>query len=102
MAKGRIPDEQARERLILWIRRRMDEFGITPEAIAESIQQDLDNRPLYRDARGNEWSGKGEMPDWLRVAKNAGVNPDFFRIETVRQDAAASDKVDPKQLDLFF
>jgi len=30
MVKGRIRDEEARGRLILWIRRRMDEFGITP------------------------------------------------------------------------
>lgn len=102
MVKGRIPDEQARERLILWIRRRMDEFGITPEAIAESIQQDLENQPRYRDARGNEWSGKGEMPDWLRFAKNAGVDPDFFRIESPPQKAAANGKIDSTQLDLFF
>lgn len=101
MVKGMIPDEEARERLIVWLRCRMAEFGITPQAIADSIRQDLDNRPLYRDAFGNEWSGQGEMPDWLRAAKNAGVNPDFFHIEPKRQEAAASRKIDPRQLDLF-
>ena len=100
MLKGRIPDEEARERLILWIRRRMDEFGITPQAIADAIQQELAHRPRLRDARGNEWNGQGEMPTWLRAAKNAGVNPDFFRIES-EPPTTGSRKIDPRQLDLF-
>lgn len=81
----------------------MEEYGITPEAIAESIQRDFDERPIYRDARGNEWNGRGNMPDWLRAAKNAGVNPDFFLIETTRESTAASPdgKRDRRQLDLF-
>jgi DNA-binding protein H-NS len=78
---GRITDGEARERLIIWIRRRMDEFGITFDALAASIQHDLDNPPIYRDAKGNDWNGLGDMPDWLRAAKNAGVDPAFFRIE---------------------
>lgn len=102
MAKGTIRDEEARERLILWVRRRMDEFGITLQAIAESIQQDLANRPVFRDARGNEWNGLGEMPTWLRAAKNAGVNPDFFRIEPAPPTSTETRKTDPRQLDLFF
>lgn len=79
---GRIADGEARERLIIWIRRRMDEFGISFEALAASIQHDRDNPPIYRDAKGNDWNGLGEMPDWLRAAKNAGVDPAFFRIES--------------------
>ncbi|HJP60329.1 MAG TPA: H-NS family nucleoid-associated regulatory protein [Gemmatimonadaceae bacterium] len=102
MVKGRIPDEEARERLILWIRRRMDEFGITPQAIADSIQQDLENRPVFRDARGNEWNGQGEMPTWLRAAKNAGVSPDFFRIDRAPSATSEDGEIDPRQLDLFF
>ena len=31
-------DGQARERLVLWIRRRMDEFGITLEALEEALR----------------------------------------------------------------
>lgn len=80
----------------------MEEFGITPQAIAESIQQDLANRPVFRDARGNEWNGQGEMPTWLSAAKNAGVNPDFFRIEPAPQTPTETRKMDPRQLDLFF
>lgn len=101
MAKGRIADEEARERLIRWIRRRMDEFGITPQAIADSIQQDLEHRAVFRDARGNEWNGAGEMPTWLRAAQNAGVNPDFFRINPASHSEADRRKIDPRQLDLF-
>lgn len=78
--KGKIVDGEARDRLVIWLRRRMAEFGIAPEALAESIQHDLDNAPQFRDAKGNEWNGLGEMPDWLLAAKHAGVSADFFRI----------------------
>lgn len=60
----------------------MVEFGIAPDALAASIQHDLDNTPLYRDAKGNEWNGLGDMPDWMRAAKNAGVSAEFFRIDS--------------------
>lgn len=99
MVKGRIADEEARERLIRWIRRRMDEFGITPEAIADSIQQDL---ARFRDHRGNEWNGQGDMPTWLLAAKNAGVDPDFFRIDPTTPATTESSKAERRQLDLFF
>ncbi|WP_343676939.1 H-NS family nucleoid-associated regulatory protein [Paraburkholderia heleia] len=77
---GKIHDGEARERLIVWMRRRMAEYGITPQALADSIQHDLDHAPVYRDAFGNEWNGSGTMPNWLRAARDAGVSPDFFRI----------------------
>jgi hypothetical protein len=100
--KGKIVDGEARDRLIIWIRRRMEDFGITPETLAASIQHDLDHPPLYRDARGNEWNGLGDMPDWLRAAKHAGVSADFFRIEQKpAQPTGATGKTDPRQLDLF-
>ncbi|MEM5389780.1 hypothetical protein VSR68_40565 [Paraburkholderia phymatum] len=87
----------------------MEEFGISTEALAASIQHDEAHPPLYRDARGHEWNGLGETPDWLLAAKNAGANPDFFRIETwanaptpiATQPAAAQATDDPRQLDLF-
>ncbi|WP_239482893.1 H-NS family nucleoid-associated regulatory protein [Paraburkholderia sp. C35] len=116
--KGKIADGEARERLIIWIRRRMIEFGITFDALQASIQHDLDHPPLYRDARGNEWNGLGDTPEWLAAAKHAGVDPDFFRIESKptpsaptalhRQDSRAvgdaqvqSTAIDSRQLDLF-
>ncbi|WP_407672635.1 DNA-binding protein [Paraburkholderia gardini] len=59
----KLADGEARERLIIWIRRRMEEFGITVDALATSIEQDVANRPVYRDAKGNDWNGVGAMPD---------------------------------------
>jgi DNA-binding protein H-NS len=72
---------EARERLIRWLRRRMDEYGITVEAVAESISADKQaERPvLYRDAMGNTWDGYGDLPDWLRRAVAAGQKVDFYR-----------------------
>lgn len=106
--KGKILDGEARDRLIIWIRRRMEEFGITIEALAASLQHEVDNPPLYRDARGNEWNGLGDMPDWIRAAKNARANPDFFRIESkplapkVAEVKPSDTKPDSHQLDPFF
>jgi hypothetical protein len=37
--------------------------------------------PTKARGRGNEWSGQGDMPTWLTSACNAGVSPEFFRIE---------------------
>jgi DNA-binding protein H-NS len=106
--KTRIADDEARDRLILWLRRRMEEFGITTEALAASMAEDRLYPPLYRDARGNEWNGQGDMPGWLRAAQNAGVDPAFFRIEAkpaeLESDTGAQTeqtREEPRQLDLF-
>ncbi|AUT66281.1 H-NS family nucleoid-associated regulatory protein [Paraburkholderia terrae] len=106
--KGKIADGEARDRLIIWIRRRMEEFGISIEALSASIEHDKAHPPLYRDARGHEWNGLGDMPDWLLAARNAGVNPDFFRIETAPDvitpseiQSATTQLIDRRQLDLF-
>jgi DNA-binding protein H-NS len=80
MSKRKIVDEAARERLIIWLRRRMTEFGITPEALAASIAYDRDHPPLFHDAHGNTWNGEGEKPGWLTAAERAGFDPAFFRI----------------------
>jgi DNA-binding protein H-NS len=83
----------------------MEEFGITPQALADSIQHDLDHPPLYRDAKGNEWDGLGDQPNWLRAAQNAGVDPAFFRIEQPARRSSTtggdSKRIDPRQIDLF-
>jgi hypothetical protein len=98
---GRIGDGEARDRLIVWIRRRMEEFGITIDALAASIQHDVDHAAVYRDARGNEWNGIGDMPTWLRAAQNAGVSPDFFRIGPAESPLPGKFAGDSRQLDLF-
>jgi DNA-binding protein H-NS len=99
--KGKIADGEARERLIIWIRRRMAEFGITPQALAESIESDLKHPPIYRDAHGNEWNGEGQVPHWLSAARNAGVDPEFFRIAEERETRTNQTPRNPRQLDLF-
>jgi DNA-binding protein H-NS len=106
--KTRIVDDEARDRLILWLRRRMDEFGITVEALAASIAEDRLYPPIYRDARGNEWNGQGDMPGWLRAAQNAGVDPAFFSIEAKPAELESGSgaeqqrtRNDARQLDLF-
>ncbi|MGF6915935.1 hypothetical protein [Paraburkholderia sp. 40] len=103
---GRIVNGEARDRLILWIRRRMEEFGITPQTLADSIQRDLDQPPLYRDARGNESNRVGDPPHWLCAAQNAGVDPGFFRVgpplaPELTTGRADGKELDPRQLDLF-
>ncbi|MFL9890586.1 MULTISPECIES: H-NS family nucleoid-associated regulatory protein [Burkholderiaceae] len=74
-------DGNARERLIVWIHRRMDEYGITMEALAESIEADAaaTRAVMYRDAYGHTWDGHGDKPDWLARAIYAGQNIDHFR-----------------------
>ncbi|MFM0406324.1 H-NS family nucleoid-associated regulatory protein [Paraburkholderia dipogonis] len=72
------PDAQTRERLILWIRRRMDECGITESALQAALEND--QRQLrYQDAFGNVWSGDGELPAWLKRAVAAGQSIEHFR-----------------------
>ena len=74
-------DGNARERLIAWIRRRMDEYGISMETLAESIEADAaaTRAVMYRDAYGHTWNGHGDKPDWLARAIYAGQNIDHFR-----------------------
>jgi DNA-binding protein H-NS len=93
-------DGGARNRLVIWRRRRMAEFGITPETLASSIEADAAHAPVYRNAHGNEWNGKGNMPEWLAAAKHAGVNPDFFHVsgDHERSDLAR----DPRQMSFLF
>lgn len=74
-------DGEARDRLIRWILHRMDEFGITHTALAESIEDDLQNEQAvsYRDAWGNTWNGDGDLPEWLQRAVAAGQSIEHFR-----------------------
>ncbi|MEI6001037.1 H-NS histone family protein [Paraburkholderia bengalensis] len=76
-------DEQARERLIAWIQRRMDEFGITVDALRHSLAEDEKNARAirYQDAMGHVWDGRGDLPEWLRRAVASGQSIEFFRCE---------------------
>ena len=83
MAKRTLEGE-ARDRFIQHLRNKMDEYGITLEDLAAAT---VAAKPIYRDAKGNEWNGKGDRPAWLQAATNAGASLDFFRItETSPRD----------------
>jgi len=76
-------DGEARERLIRWIRHRMEEFGITHAALAQSLDSDLKKQQAvsYRDAWGNTWNGRGDLPEWLQRAVAAGQSIEHFRCD---------------------
>jgi len=80
---------EARERMIVWIRNRMAEYGIGIEQLEASIQADKDKirPPMYRDATGNVWDGQDEMPSWLKRAQNAGVPISFFLIDSPQDES---------------
>jgi len=74
---------EARERLILWLRRRMQECNITLDALQHALEHDIDEQKSirYRDAGGNTWTGLGDQPEWLRRAVAAGQSIDHFLCE---------------------
>lgn len=75
-------DEEKRQRIIAYIRHRMDEYNISLEHLAESIAEDKKKiKPiLFRDAYGNTWDGEGDMPDWLKRAVHAGQSIEHFMV----------------------
>jgi DNA-binding protein H-NS len=74
-------DGEARERLIVWMRDRMERAGITLEALERELIADTRAAfaVQYRDAYGNTWDGAGVMPTWLTRAVAAGQSVEHFR-----------------------
>jgi DNA-binding protein H-NS len=74
---------QGRERLIAWLLHRMEEFGITIDALERSLAEDQCkvHVVLYQDATGHTWDGNGDLPDWLRRAVAAGQSIEHFRCD---------------------
>src|SRR5690242_16971185 len=88
--------QELRERAdaILWVKSQMARHGVTFEALeaagcffksnfAHEVQP---AQMCYRDAQGHSWDGKGDMPDWLKRAVNAGQSVEHFRIADVRAE----------------
>jgi len=71
-------DERKRDRIVAYLRRRMDEFGITVDDLAAQIAAGVPAAARYRNAYGDAWDGKGEMPEWLRRAIGAGQSLKHF------------------------
>jgi DNA-binding protein H-NS len=82
-------DERKRDSMVAYLRRRMDEFGITLEDLASSLARDESKlvESRYRSATGDTWDGTGEMPQWLRQAMSAGQSIGHF-------ETAPASKVD--------
>lgn len=82
-------DEMKRDRMVAYLRHRMEEFGIRPEdlepdpvAAPEPVKAPGVDR--YRSANGERWDGEGDMPDWLRRAISAGQSIDHFEVTPPR------------------
>jgi DNA-binding protein H-NS len=78
-------DERKRESMVAYLRRRMSEFGIEPDDLAESIARDQrrQKETHYRNAAGETWDGKDEIPQWLQQAISAGQSLDHFAVNGV-------------------
>jgi DNA-binding protein H-NS len=75
-------DERKRDSIVAYLQRRMAEFGITPEIIANSIAEDQrrNSAVKYRDASGNSWDGQGATPQWVVNATSAGQSIEHFAV----------------------
>lgn len=89
-------DERKRESIVSYLRRRMDEFGISAEALAESIAQDqlAAKAARYRSATGQSWDGQGEAPQWVQQAISAGQSLEHFAIAETPIEAKEAHAVD--------
>jgi DNA-binding protein H-NS len=84
-------DEMKRDRIVAYLRHRMEEFGIRPEDLepdpvpARSAEPKQPGVDRYRNANGDRWDGEGEMPEWLRRAISAGQSIDHFAVSSVER-----------------
>ncbi|SIT50053.1 Histone family protein nucleoid-structuring protein H-NS [Paraburkholderia piptadeniae] len=87
-------DERKRDSIVAYLRRRMAEFGIELDDVATAIAQDhLDEKSArYRSATGETWSGKGEMPRWLKQAISAGQSLEHFAVSDKLQQVPGAAK----------
>ena len=77
-------DEMKRERMIAYLRHRMEEFGIRPDDLASALAQEQSEQTgvRYRSATGDTWNGEGEMPRWLKQAISAGQSIEHFELSS--------------------
>jgi DNA-binding protein H-NS len=77
-------DERKRDSMIVYLRHRMEEFGIRPDDLASALafEQPEQTKARYRSATGDIWSGEGEMPQWLKQAVSAGQAISHFELSS--------------------
>lgn len=75
-------DEQKRQSMIAYLRRKMAKVGIKVGDVAAAIAEERARQKSarYRSALGHTWDGKGEMPQWLKQATSAGQSLGHFAV----------------------
>lgn len=76
------PRSDGRDETILWIRTQMARNGISLDDLVRAgcFTEDRGERTVrYRSADGQTWDGRGDLPDWLQRAVNAGQNIEHFK-----------------------
>jgi DNA-binding protein H-NS len=88
-------DERKRDSMIVYLRHRMDDFGIRPADLASFLAAPTEGADTgrYRSAGGDTWSGEGEMPQWLKQATSAGQSIGHLKLSggTLAQPAKQTD-----------
>jgi len=78
-----------RAETILWIKTQMARHGVNLADLqdagcfserAASVAPSAGST-RFRDAQGHVWDGRGDLPDWLQRAVNAGQSIEHFRVE---------------------
>ena len=82
-------DERKRESMIAYLRRRMEEFGISPDDLASALAA-APQVDRYQSANGDSWSGDGEMPQWMKQAISAGQSMEHFESSSRPVSASSS------------
>jgi DNA-binding protein H-NS len=72
-------DERKRDSMIVYLRHRMEDFGISADDLAATLAAEP-AAGRYRSAHGESWSGEGSMPQWLKQAISAGQSLGHFEL----------------------
>ena len=91
--RRREKQEAAKHELVAEFRARAAELGLSPEALlagesepkpARKTRDDAGTkRPAkYRGPNGEEWSGRGRLPNWLAALEAQGRKREDFKIQS--------------------
>ncbi|KAI3590499.1 hypothetical protein D9X30_3984 [Cupriavidus sp. U2] len=80
--------QRLRERAetILWIKTQMAKLGLhladlqAAGCFVESRAATQPGPVRFRDAEGHVWDGRGDLPNWLQRAVNAGQSIEHFQV----------------------
>jgi DNA-binding protein H-NS len=85
-------DEQKRQSMIAYLRRRMAKVGIKLGDVAAAIAAERKRQKgaRYSNAFGDTWDGSSEMPQWLKQAKSAGQSLEHFAVAKTSKSAGSA------------